>query len=494
MTEFEHGHGLFVGVGADLDNTVTDANGLAEILKDPERCAYPAAQVEVLTEENATRAGVLAGLERLAERVDEASTAVFYFSGHGYVVQSAIGNLFYLMPHGYDDQNLVGTAISAQEFTAKLEAIKAKKLLVLLDCCFAGGLDNELAKKSPGMKFVKSPLPTEAASEFAKGGGRVIISSCKENEVSYTGIPYSQFTQALVEALSGEGNSNLDGYVRVSDLALYAAKTVPQYTDNLQNPDLHFDEADNFVVAYYAAGSREPKGLPKNALRQTSDKLASELAEQKPAPVFDHSGQTVEGNQTNIAGDVDTGGGMFNTGSINTGGGGFATGTGAKAGGAGSVIADHIEGGVMTGENARNIKTDTYIEKQDIARDYVGGNQYNVDSISGGNVVVGSGGSINVNNQVSTAEISQVMQPILMAAQSAEPGKRNEAIQSAAALEQEVSKGENANDEIVGGLIQDLVDLVPSAVSAIVAVFGKPILAGIVGPATKYVLKRIGAK
>lgn len=49
--EFSSGHALVVGVGADLANTVDDALGLAGILKDPQHCAYPPAQVQVLTGE-----------------------------------------------------------------------------------------------------------------------------------------------------------------------------------------------------------------------------------------------------------------------------------------------------------------------------------------------------------------------------------------------------------------------------------------------------------
>ncbi|MCP4696812.1 MAG: hypothetical protein GY862_08175 [Gammaproteobacteria bacterium] len=44
------GHALIVGAGADLKCTADDAKGLATILKDEERCAYPAGQVQLLTE------------------------------------------------------------------------------------------------------------------------------------------------------------------------------------------------------------------------------------------------------------------------------------------------------------------------------------------------------------------------------------------------------------------------------------------------------------
>ena len=43
---------------------------------------------------------------------------------------------------------------------------------------------------------------------------------------SYAGVPYSAFTLALIEALSGEGASKQDGFVRLADLALYAREPV----------------------------------------------------------------------------------------------------------------------------------------------------------------------------------------------------------------------------------------------------------------------------
>jgi hypothetical protein len=62
--------------------------------------------------------------------------------------------------------------------------------------------------------------------------------------------------------LAGKGASQQDGYVRVADVALYAREVVPKWTGNRQHPILNFEQADNFVLAYYAGGETEPKGLP----------------------------------------------------------------------------------------------------------------------------------------------------------------------------------------------------------------------------------------
>ena len=292
---FTNGHALLIGVGADLPNTVDDAVGLANILKDGERCAYPAGQVHVLTGEGATRNHVLAALDTLAQSTNAQSTVVVYFSGHGYRVTTTTGPAYYLMPYGYDVSQLYKTAISGAEFTAKLRAIPAQKLLILLDCCHAGGVGEA---KAAGLEMAKAPLPPEALALLAEGKGRVLIASSTETELSYAGKPYSAFTLALIEALCGKGVAKQDGYVRVADLALHTRQMVPGRTGNKQHPILHFEQADNFVVAYYAGGDTKPKGLP-----------FEEEPQIEPEPgawrtMFDQRGQTVHGSQTNIAGDV----------------------------------------------------------------------------------------------------------------------------------------------------------------------------------------------
>ncbi len=291
---FSLGHALLVGAGGDLPNTIDDADGLAAILRDPARCAYPPEQVRALTGEHATRAALLAALDDLAAAATSESTVVVYFSGHGYHVTASTGEAYYLLPNGYDVEQLYKTAVSGAEFIGKLAAIPAQKLLLLLDCCHAGGVGEA---KAPGLHLTKAPLPPEARALLAQGRGRVLIASSLADELSYAGQPYSAFTLALIEALCGAGAAKNDGYVRVADLALHAREKVPGRTKGRQHPLLHFEHADNFVVAYYAGGETQPKGAPFTAPIEIESEPGARAA-------FDQRGQTVHGSQTNIAGDV----------------------------------------------------------------------------------------------------------------------------------------------------------------------------------------------
>ncbi len=246
------------------------AEAIADVLRDQTRCAYPPGQVRLLTSAEASRGAVLMALDELAARANEDSAAIIYYSGHGYFVPNGAGRQYFLLPHGYDLAKLPQTAISDDEFTTALSKLKAKTLLLLLDCCHAAGLDKT---KAPGGALEKGALPPQAVEMLKKGSGRVAIASSKASEVSYAGKPYSAFTQALIESLSGIGAAEQDGFVRVADLAMYTAFRVPGRTRNKQHPVLNFKEADNFAVAYYAGGDNKPKGTP-----------FAEVAEIEPEP------------------------------------------------------------------------------------------------------------------------------------------------------------------------------------------------------------------
>ncbi|OUL17626.1 peptidase C14 [Nostoc sp. RF31YmG] len=246
---FAHGYAVIIGVGADLPVTVKDATAIANLLCDPTRCAYPIEQVQLLTDEKARRRDILAALDTLAEQTskDSDATAIVYFSGHGLAVPDA-----HLMPFGYNLADLSSTAISGDLFTEKLRAIRAKKLLILLDCCYAA---RQADAKAP-------TIPPTVIAQLTQSSGRVVIASSRTDEVSYTGNPYSVFTSALLEGFAGYGAFEQDGLARVMDIALYVGRMVPERTQDKQHPIIKVANLeDNFALAYYAAGATPIKKL-----------------------------------------------------------------------------------------------------------------------------------------------------------------------------------------------------------------------------------------
>ncbi len=257
---YVHGYGVVVGVGADLPMTVNDAQGVARLLRDAGRCAYVPEQVQLLTGNQAHRDAVLGALDTLAQQsqADPDATVVVYFSGHGLEMPG-----YHLMPYGYDVTNLTSTAISGLEFTTKLQAIQAQKLVVLLDCCHAGGIG-----ETKDVSFAKSPVPPALFDTLKAGSGRVMIASSRRDEVSWAfkKDSYSAFTAALLQALAGYGAFEQDGYARVLDVALWVGRKVPERTRDRQHPIIKVSNLENnFALAYYAGGAKSPKSLEWDA-------------------------------------------------------------------------------------------------------------------------------------------------------------------------------------------------------------------------------------
>lgn len=276
LNQFTDGYALIIGVGADLPVTVVDAGAINDILIDPARAGYPPQNVKLLTEANATRANILTAFDELAKSValNPRATVIIYYSGHGGFDKR--DDEYYLVPFGFKPADRVNTGITAQEFTAKINAINSQKLVTFLDCCHAGGMvikkdiqDTEFLKYIKDDNFTeKSPI--DLVQQLGQGQGRVFIASSLANEYSIAAKPYSIFTECLIKALAGEGSlENNDGFASIFEVTSYLLTAVPQRSAEFppntetQHPILKYaDLTQDFPLCYYAGGQKKKIGFP----------------------------------------------------------------------------------------------------------------------------------------------------------------------------------------------------------------------------------------
>jgi hypothetical protein len=272
---FFHGYALLVGVGRcaydpwSLPVTVRDMQALRAVLADPDLCGYPADHIRLLHDDGATRQAILDGLARLAEQVaaDPDATAVVFYSGHGWREEGT--GRYSLIPHDVAPFDLPGSALSAEDFTAALRKVQARRLLVFMDCCHAAGMATAKdAARAHGRAplpagFAPVALPKGVADALKQGAGRAVFSSSTGAQVSWVRPDgsLSLYTYHLIEALQGAGNRPGDTVVRLSDLMNYLGKAVPASARALgkeQTP--FFDTAtEDFPVALLRGG----KGLSR---------------------------------------------------------------------------------------------------------------------------------------------------------------------------------------------------------------------------------------
>ncbi|MBK9462657.1 MAG: caspase family protein [Sphingobacteriales bacterium] len=282
---FDNGYALLIGIRygqfenttlneAVLEGTLNDVRDLKAHFTNPRKAAYKPENVIALTEENATTKGILTALDDLAHKVenDPDATVILYYSGHG----ETNGTDYFLVPYDFDATTWVNsqakqynpnTVILSNTFAEKVAAIKAKKLLVILDCCHSAampvtkGFDIQLPFLSNIVQtlnnfFDKSAKSKNILEKMDEGSGRVIITSCQPTEKSIDLGTNGLFTLTLLKVLGGEENRKKDGYVDIHDINAYVLEQVPKEAQKYarqQHPEITRMERvqGRFIVCAY---------------------------------------------------------------------------------------------------------------------------------------------------------------------------------------------------------------------------------------------------
>jgi hypothetical protein len=463
MTEkFEVGYALLIGVSENaiprlaLSGVSKDIAALKTVLVHPERCAYPTENVKIITGAEATKAGIEEGLDWLYRQIQaDASgetTVVIYYSGHGWRDTSTDPPTHYLIPYDMEEGRYRSRALRAADFAVAIADLRPQRLLVILDCCHAAGMDvkdldfvadhYQESAIPPQLLMAGEQKTASAGSKdlatLAQGTGRAVLTSSQGTQKSYIRRDGSMsiFTYHLIEALTGhaqpEGGAK---EVLISDVMSYVTRTVPSSSRTQvnaeQTPD--FQVSGNFPVALLLGG----KGLSKGEI--APDPLETSTAASR-----------IE--------EVNTGGGAYIRGNVN-------------------VKGDFVGRDKITyGDEVRG--------------DKIFGDKINVGNISGSHGFnIGSGSVTNAG--LSNEDLDRLFIPLLAAIQNAPPERRREAAQTVQELKSEAAKREKADDGRMARLLDKFVDLIPGGVAALLSAFGSPILSGMVGPVTKYALERL---
>jgi hypothetical protein len=224
-------YALLIGVGQyhyirPLSKATNDARDLYSTLIEN---GYPSSNVALLLNQNATKASISQELDRLARCVNTDDTVIIFFSGHGAQMIGGFSSGEYLCPVEAEMNRVQDTCVSDVEFTTALRAIQAGRLVVFLDACHSGGMGDPKNSKIQ----VRAGLSEETYNQLATTGrGRVIIASCKPDEVSWE-LPEMQnglFTHYLLEGLRGKA-ARKDGAVWLTNLFGYVSEQVSRHKD-----------------------------------------------------------------------------------------------------------------------------------------------------------------------------------------------------------------------------------------------------------------------
>jgi serine/threonine protein kinase len=207
-----------------------DAQSLADILKDPNLCAFPPEKVKVLTDRRATYGRVFRYLSHwLPRQARDAEVVFIYFAGHGTVELAGAQEEGYLLPYDANPDSLMTSAIRMSDLTRLVnpDHLGARALIVCLDCCHAARIiPRGGALRGEERDLVLYP----SALGGMVGRGRFILASCSAGQKSLevNDLQHGLFTHHLIEGLRGAGDQNADGKVSVAELFSYVSTAVSE--------------------------------------------------------------------------------------------------------------------------------------------------------------------------------------------------------------------------------------------------------------------------
>jgi sulfatase modifying factor 1 len=211
---YENSYAVCIGIDEytywpQLSCAVSDAEAIQKRLME-----HGFAEVRLITNEEATRDGILKGIAWLGKTSGKEDRVVIYFSGHGETRKGRRGETGYIIPVDCPKEDYYVNAISMAKIRESTKEIDAKHILYLMDCCYSGiGLMVPRADEEFMIEMTKDPCVYMITA--GKAGEQAI-------EISGHGI----FTSYILRGLDGEADHDKNGVISGTELGQYSRKWV----------------------------------------------------------------------------------------------------------------------------------------------------------------------------------------------------------------------------------------------------------------------------
>ncbi len=212
-----------------LTYCVKDAEVLSDSFKES---SGEQMEVILLKNEDATKAGVLASLDKIKSAVSPEDTVVFYYSSHG--IGDKDGNT-YFVTFDTNKDDLANTALPMQEIKTIASSLGSKDIVLLFDTCHSGG--------AKSLQQQNESSYNDLILAASKKTRMAILTSSRTHEYSVESEEWGHgvFTYYLLQGIKGKAdNYPSDGKVSVTELFDYVMIAVPRATDRAQHPTSKF--------------------------------------------------------------------------------------------------------------------------------------------------------------------------------------------------------------------------------------------------------------
>ncbi len=225
-------YALIIAVGKYRDpkiNTLVyaenDARGIYKVLTDSRTGLFKPENVVILINEEATEKNIKFKFDDMVLNAKNKEDLFFvFYAGHGFTYPN--GSDTYWMTYDTIVGNTEGNRIKSTAFSnltlaTKISDIKADKMIFFIDACFSSGM----VSKSADIRGLETYLGI--------GKDYVIITSSQANQESIESprLKHGLFSYFLIKGLSGDADSNSDGFVEIEELWPFVKLYVSEHAE-----------------------------------------------------------------------------------------------------------------------------------------------------------------------------------------------------------------------------------------------------------------------
>ncbi len=251
-------HVIVVGINKyknpkySLNYATADATSFKEGIEKSSSSIFSKVNMAFINDENATKANIVAALEKVKTNSSSKDVFIFYYAGHGVMNDK---KSFYLVPHDVtqiygNDDALAQKGLSANQLQLFSKDIKAQKQLFILDACqSAAALDQVVAGRGAAEE--------KAIAQLARATGTYWLTASGSEQFAseFTQLGHGAFTYVLLEAISGKADTG-DKKITVKEIDSYLQEKVPEVTAKYKGTPQY--------PASYGYGNDFPIGVVKN--------------------------------------------------------------------------------------------------------------------------------------------------------------------------------------------------------------------------------------
>lgn len=240
----------------------------------------------------------------ILDQATEDDTVILFYGGHGIIDDSEGTQEYYLAGYSTNPEQLKDTGINIDDFNAAFTSCKSRQVLVLIDACHAGEVDDEPGSPFAGANSgetgtsrgtgrsvgsIPSTIRTDPMStasraylselfeDLRQGTGAFVIGACAGDQVAMENGKNGVFTHCILEGLKGaaDRSGNNNGVVTINELNDYLLEQVPvvarEKTGRSQRPTSRAENLDN-DFALGAIPKAAPLSAPAPAKKATKKK------------------------------------------------------------------------------------------------------------------------------------------------------------------------------------------------------------------------------